>query len=189
MDNPAPEMVIIAGPNGAGKSTFARFVLPVEMPFINADEIAKTLPQVQSNRDIAAGRLLLQRMDDLATAKRSFALETTLASRTLAPRITRLKQNGYRFTLIFLYLPDVEMAIARVFERVQRGGHDIPEDTIRRRYTAGLENLVNLYLPFADTWQIYANVMPAYPAQIAFRQMGQEPVIEEPELWSKITTR
>jgi predicted ABC-type ATPase len=185
MDFPVPEVVIIAGPNGAGKSTFARFVLPEAMPFLNADEIAKALP---GNRDRESGRLLLHRWDDLAAARQSFAIETTLASRSLAPKVAQLKTQGYRFVLIFLYSPSPELNAARVASRVRRGGHNIPEDTIRRRYELGIKNLTELYLPLADEWQIYANLTLEGPSLIAAGGEGQETLVAEASAWRRITT-
>ena len=143
-----PQIVILAGPNGAGKSTAASTLLSQEITFLNADEIAKGLP-LSSGRDVQAGRLLLSRLDDLQAERRDIAIETTLASRTLAPRIERLQRVGYRFNLYFFWLPSPEMAIQRVALRVLSGGHDIPEPVIRRRYAAGLNNFFSLYQPLA----------------------------------------
>jgi predicted ABC-type ATPase len=123
-----PEIVLIAGPNGAGKSTLARYLLPEALPFLNADEIAKTLPDDTGNKEIESGRELLRRLNSLVAKRRSFAVETTLSSRSLAPKIVYLKELGYRFQLVFLCLPEPELAIERVASRVRRGGHDIPEE-------------------------------------------------------------
>ena len=148
-----PEVVIIGGANGAGKSTFARYVLPEAMPFLNADEIAKSLPaDYAGNRDLQAGRLLIERISALAAEGRSFAVETTLASRSLVPRLRDLQGVGWKVTLFYFYLPSPDMALARVASRVRRGGHDIPEGTIRRRWQAGLQNLYDLYIPIVDEW-------------------------------------
>lgn len=99
-----------------------------------------------------AGRIMLDRVQELAGRRVDFAFETTLASRSFAPRIADLRKTGYRFGLVFLWLPSPDYAIARVAERVRRGGHNIPEETIRRRYFAGLRNFFELYQPMADTW-------------------------------------
>jgi len=153
------EIVVIAGPNGAGKSTLARFLLPEAMPFLNADEIAKTLPVNPdgSVRDFEAGRELLRRMEALVADRRSFAIETTLASRSLAARIAALKGVGYRLQLLFFAVPDVELSLARVAARVRRGGHAIPEATIRRRFVAGPRYFTELYQPLAHHWMVLQN--------------------------------
>ena len=134
-----PQIVILAGPNGAGKSTLATRLVPPGVPFLNADNIARTLaPAPGQNADLAAGRLLLARIDEAVQAKTSFALETNLANRTLATRIPRWQEAGYTVSLVFVWLPSVDLAVERVAARVRTGGHHIPEATIRRRYKAGL---------------------------------------------------
>lgn len=152
-------ILIIAGPNGAGKTTFATEFLPNEAgcpEFVNADLIAAGLSPFQSEKvAFTAGRLMLSRIDELAAAEASFAFETTLSTRSWAPRIGRWQSAGYRITLHFLKLPNPELAIERVRRRVQQGGHSIPEATIRRRFLRGLENLWERYLPLADEWFIY----------------------------------
>lgn len=167
---PPPEIVVIAGPNGTGKSTLARLLLPEAMPFLNADEIAKALPDTAGNKEIESGRELLRRMDLLVEKRQRFALETTLSSRSLAPRIARLQKVGYRFQLIFLLLPSPEMAVERVAARVRRGGHSIPEEIIRRRFEAGLRNLTTIYQPIVDHWQVYQNTQIGPPLPVASSQ-------------------
>jgi predicted ABC-type ATPase len=77
---------------------------------------------------------MLQRLKELARARTSFAFETTLASRTFAPWLADLKQQGYWVQIVFLWLPSAEMAVAGVSQRVRDGGHHVPEPTVRRRY-------------------------------------------------------
>jgi predicted ABC-type ATPase len=154
-------VLIISGPNGAGKSTFAREFLPneAECPiFINADLIAAGLSPFDPNKAaIRAGRLMLEEMDRHAAVGASFGFETTLSGLIYARRIGRWQAAGYRVKLIFLSLPSVDMAIARVAARVQQGGHGIPEDVIRRRYDAGLLNFQNRYKSLVDAWVLYDN--------------------------------
>src|SRR5262245_35222782 len=133
-----PTVAIIAGPNGAGKSTIARKMLSpaagVEH-FVNADVIGQGLSAFRSEAmALKAGRIMLEHLHELADTRCTFAFETTLASRTFAPWVADLKGKGYLFRLLFLWLPSPELAMTRVRDRVRRGGHDIPEDTIRRRY-------------------------------------------------------
>ena len=109
----------------------------------------------------------MSRLDDLQSERRDIAIETTLASRTLAPRIERLQREGYRFNLYFFWLPSPEMAIQRVALRVLSGGHDIPKPVIRRRYEAGLNNFFSLYQPLAHLWRVYDNTQPAEPSLVA----------------------
>jgi predicted ABC-type ATPase len=127
------------------------------MPFLNADQIAETMPPDHQSPEREAGRLLLERWDNLAARRRAFAVETTLASRSFAPRLRRLRQDGWRVYLVFVASPDPALNLARVACRVRAGGHDIPEETIRRRFAAGRENLTGLYAPLADRHFVFCN--------------------------------
>ena len=180
-----PPVVILAGPNGAGKSTAAGGLLPATLPFVNADEIAKTLPDA-AGRNVAAGRLMLSELDDLEQARQSFALETTLANRALAPCLVRLRAAGYQIALYFLWLPSVELAIARVAERVRMGGHDIPEDTVRRRYAAGVRNFVTLYADLVDSWQVMENIDNGPPRLLAARAQGGGARVYDAAAWAAL---
>lgn len=155
------KIIIIAGPNGAGKTTFARAFLPREAQcprFINADLIAAGLsPFAPEAAAIRAGRLMLEEMAAYAERGESFAFETTLAGLAYVRHIGQWRAQGYHVGLFFLSLPTVEAAIARVAERVQQGGHNIPEDVIRRRFDAGLRNLERVYKAAVDTWAVYDN--------------------------------
>ena len=156
------KIIIIAGPNGAGKTTFARSFLPQEAQcerFINADLIAAGLsPFAPEQAAIKAGRLMLREMDECVRKGESFALETTLAGLAYAGRIGQWRALGYHVSLFFLRLPDAVTAISRVAERVRQGGHYIPDDVIRRRFTAGLHNFESAYKSAVDTWAEFDNV-------------------------------
>ena len=135
-----PIFVILAGPNGAGKTTGALSILPLELRivhFVNADLIARGLsPLDPTLADFDAARMMLLRMRKLRERQESFAVETTLASKSLVPFLRECKMTGYETRLIFVALDNPETAIRRVAIRVAKGGHDIPEDTIRRRFFA-----------------------------------------------------
>lgn len=154
-------IVIIAGPNGAGKTTFAQEFLPREAncpTFVNADLIAAGLSPFQPEAAaIRAGRLMLHEIRRHVAARESFAFETTLAGRGYAKMIPQWRRLGYRIKLIFLQLDQPATAIARVAERVKQGGHDVPEATIRRRFSAGLRNFREVYVPLVDAWALYDN--------------------------------
>lgn len=138
------------------------------MEYVNADEIAKELAGIVTEGiNMRAGRLALQRLDELEAQRADIAVETTLASRTLAARIRRLMASGYRFSLYYVWVPNPELSIARVAERVRNGGHNIPEEVIRRRYKSGLANFFNIYQPIADRWRLYDNSDLSNPAIIA----------------------
>lgn len=163
---------IVAGPNGAGKSTFAEVFLPEAgcLNFINVDLIAKGIAPLKPERvGIEAGQIFLRKMDEFAAVGETFGFESTLSGLGYARRIEHLKSMGYRIVLFYLKLPSVEMAMERVARRVLEGGHDIPEDDLRRRFSRSWANFDGIYRPLADDW-------------IVFDNSGQEPiVIEESE--------
>ena len=156
-----PRIIIIAGPNGAGKTTFAREFLPREAAcpvFVNADLIAAGLaPFAPETASLQAGRLMLQELVRYAAARASFAFETTLSGRGYLRLIREWQNAGYSVKLIFLQLASPEEAIARVVQRVRQGGHNIPEEVIRRRFVAGKQNFELLYSPLVSAWARYDN--------------------------------
>jgi predicted ABC-type ATPase len=155
------KIVIIAGPNGAGKTTFAKEFLPNEAgcpDFINADLIAAGLsPFRPHTATVRAGRLMLQEIKTRIRHHQSFAFETTLSGRAYAQDIPKWQAMGYYVKLIFLNLPNADMAVARVAARVAQSGHNVPEDIIRRRFSAGLLNFQNIYKYLVDAWILYDN--------------------------------
>jgi predicted ABC-type ATPase len=124
--------------------------------FVNADTIAQGLSAFNPE-DVAldAGRVMLRRLDELEDQRKSFAFETTFASQGLAKRFARLRAGAYTVHIVFLWLPAADLAIARVAERVRAGGHDVPSDTVRRRFARGLRNFFSVYRPIADAWRLY----------------------------------
>ncbi len=156
-----PRIIVIAGPNGAGKTTFAREFLPQEAGcpvFVNADLIAAGLsPFAPEAAALQAGRLMLQAIAAHVARRESFAFETTLSGLGYARQIPRWRAAGYFVDLHFLALPSADMAVQRVAERVRQGGHHIPEDTIRRRFAAGLRLLKTVYQPLVNQWAVYDN--------------------------------
>jgi predicted ABC-type ATPase len=152
---------IIAGPNGAGKTTFATTFLPIEaecLHFVNADLIAAGLSPLKPElAALAAGKVLLRRLDDLVARGESFAFESTLSGQAYQRRITKWRALGYETCLYFLSLSTVQVAIDRVGYRVREGGHDIPLNDIRRRFTRGRENFETIYKPIVDHWILFDN--------------------------------
>jgi predicted ABC-type ATPase len=184
-----PHLIVIAGPNGAGKSTTAPSLLKGTLKvaeFVNADVIAQGLSGFQPEGAVFhAGRVMLERIHYLAKKKVDFAFETTLSSKTFAPWITDLRKKSYKFHMIFLWLPNDDFAAARVAERVRMGGHNVPEETIRRRYHSGLKNFFHLYLPLADTWDLYDNSGPK-PRLVAFRDGEKGMIVNDSMIWHNI---
>ena len=129
---------------------------------------------------------MLKRLKELAALRASFAFETTLASKSYAPWLAELRAAGYKLHLVFLWLPSADEALARVAERVRAGGHDVPENTVRRRYAAGLRNLHSLYLPLADTWQVVDNSVLRRPRVVAAGTSQGEARVVAPLTWQAI---
>lgn len=182
-------LYIISGCNGAGKTTASYTVLPEILnckEFVNADEIARGLsPFNPESVAIEAGRLMLQRIDFLLEKETSFSIETTLSTKSYINLVRRAQEKGFSVRILFFWLNSPELAIRRVAERVAKGGHNIPEPIIRRRYTAGLKNLFNLFMDQVDYWDIYDN--SDYPRkQIACGGKNAKTIINEDILFNQL---
>ena len=156
-----PKLYIIAGCNGAGKTTASFTILPEILgckEFINADEIAKGLSPFQPESvAVQAGRIMLARMDELLQKGETFAFETTLATKSYKQKIEWAQANGYEVTLLFFWLDSPNIAKKRVAQRVAEGGHNIPLETIERRYYNGIANLFTIYIDMVDICYIFDN--------------------------------
>ena len=152
--------------------------------FVDADALARSLPRSEAAA-VTAGRAVLRRLDELAAARQSFAFETTLASRSFAPRIRWLKVYGYECHLAFLWLPSADLAVARVEDRVRRGGHAVPAETVRRRYRSGLLNFFGLYRSLTTTWRMYDNSADA-PRLIAAGAGATTLAVNDAPAWRRI---
>jgi predicted ABC-type ATPase len=166
-----PAIIMVAGPNGAGKSTIASGLVPKALgvvEYVNADVIARGISGFDPDgAALSAGRIMLDRISELCAERRSFAFETTGASRTFASRIREMKILGYYFLLAFVWVNTVDISLERVAGRVALGGHDVPEATIRRRYARGLVNFFDLYRPLADQWRFLDNSAPGNAILVA----------------------
>jgi predicted ABC-type ATPase len=183
------DIFILGGPNGAGKTTAARVLLPSKLradTYINADEIARRIaPQNPEGAALAAGRVMLTRIEELIAAGTSFAFETTCAGRVYLRLLENCKLNGWKVSLVYLWVPSPEYSLARVERRVRQGGHSIPEHVIRRRYKAGLFNMRHLYLPLADDATIYDNRDNALKL-IARREAPYSLQVWDGDIWARI---
>jgi predicted ABC-type ATPase len=183
-----PNLYIIAGPNGAGKTTFAREFLPHYADcyeFINADLIAGGLsPFVPERAAIKSGKLMLEQIHILSQQGVDFGFETTLAGKSYRHLLQELKIRGYYITLFYLWLPSVELALKRIADRVRRGGHNVPANTVRRRFNRGLYNLFYLYRPLLNVWVLFDNASDT-PLQIASEKSGKLNICV-PDLFARI---
>lgn len=165
-----PDLYIIAGPNGAGKTTASMTILPDVLhskEFINANAIAAGIsPFNVESVAFQAGRIMLDRMNQLINEHKSFAFETTLSTRTYLNLIKTAKAKGFKVTLLNFWLKNPELAQLRVATRVQHGGHNIPTEVIERRYVRGINNLFNHFIHLCNVWTIFDN-SNIYPELIA----------------------
>jgi predicted ABC-type ATPase len=185
-----PRVIVLAGCNGAGKTTASRNVLADElrvMTFVNADVIAQGLAGFDpDDAAIEAGRIMLARLHELADARANFAFETTLAGRAYATWLKQLRQQGYGIHLAYFWLASADLAVARVAERVQLGGHAIPEATIRKRYLRSVRNFFALYQPVVTTWKVYNNsTSKNYEVIAEGNDTGMQKVLC-PEIWESM---
>lgn len=154
-------LYIIAGCNGAGKTTASFTILPEILDckeFVNADEIAKGLSPFQPEKvAFEAGRIMLNRVNELLLQRVNFAFETTLATKSYKNKVLEAKKSNYNVVLLFFWLKNPELAKERVKTRVFEGGHNIPTDVIERRYFKGIKNLFDIYIPITDQVLIFDN--------------------------------
>ena len=182
---------IVAGPNGAGKTTFAKKFLPNYAKcrnFVNADLIAQGIaPFSPESVAFHAGRLMLQEIKLHAERQEDFGFETTLSGRSYLALIRSLKKQGYKVHFFFLMVPNVDLALTRVRGRVLAGGHNIPEDVVRRRFGRSIQNFFREYLLIGDSWTLFDN-SGAVPAVVAFQKEGKTRIIKE-EVFRALTNR
>lgn len=181
-------LYIVAGCNGAGKTTASFTLLPELLQckeFVNADAIAYGLSPFQPESvAFEAGRIMLNRIDELMKAGVDFAFETTLATKSYAPKVKLAQKQGYTVTLVFFWLNSVELAKQRVRLRVQEGGHNIPDEVIERRYYRGIKNLFNLYLSICDQVLVFDN-STGKEVQI-YSKLKEDSVIFDNDVWQQI---
>lgn len=166
-----PKLYIISGCNGSGKTTASYTMLPELFQcsdFVNSDEFAKGLaPFDPDSVSVQASRFMLLKIRYMMERGKDFSIETTLATRSLKKIITRAQKEGYSVTVLYFWLNTPDLAVARVRARVAAGGHNVPEDVIRRRYRTGLQYFFEDYMPLVDQWILADN------SEIPFRIIAQ----------------
>ena len=186
-----PTLYIISGCNGSGKTTCTYSLLPEMLEckqYVNSDEFAKALsPFNPGAASLKAGRLMLLKVKYLMDRNETFSIETTLATRTLIKIATIAQNRGYSVVILYFWLSSPQMAIQRVRNRVAAGGHDIPEEGIKRRYYMGLDYLFNDYIPMCDHWILADNSDPPFKV-IAQGSKGEEPIVRDPKTYEIIKT-
>jgi predicted ABC-type ATPase len=185
-----PQAVVIAGPNGAGKTSAAPDLLHETVgidAFVNADVIAQGLAGFNpQSAAVAAGKIMLRRLRELAQAGEDLAFESTLSGRSAHRLLTSMAQLGYDLHVVYLWLPSPDLAVARVRHRVETGGHGVAEDVIRRRFWRSLVRFDQLYRPLASTWRLYDGSVLGSRPLIAFGSAVAEPIVIDPARWQRI---
>jgi len=186
---PNKNLYIIAGPNGSGKTTFAKRFLPNYADcthFINADLIAQGLsPFSPVVAAMKAGRLVLKEIEEMSEKGISFAFETTLSGKTYLTLLKRLKNKGYQIHLFFLWIPNTNLALERIKDRVEGGGHDVPASDVRRRFRRSVENFLGVYQTMLDSWMLFDNSRET-PHLVA-EKTGEKLSIKDTELYGKVS--
>ena len=156
-----PKLYIVSGCNGAGKTTASYTLLPEMLDcrqFVNSDEFAKGLsPFNPEGASIQASRYMLLRIRYLLQRGEDFGIETTLATRTLLKTVKIAQEAGYYVTVLYFWLNSPDLAVKRVKARVAAGGHNIPEETVRRRYRVGIGYFFHDYAPICHRWILADN--------------------------------
>ena len=181
-------LYIISGCNGAGKTTASYTILPEMLDckeFVNADEIAKGLSPFNPNKvAIQAGRIMLTRIGNLLESGVDFAFETTLATRSYVNTVKKAQEKSYFVTVLYFWLNSPDLAIERVRIRVKEGGHNIPNETIKRRYDLGISNMFNLYIPVSDYWMFIDN--SSSPFEILAEGQKNIENINNAQIWTNL---
>ncbi|MBY6540083.1 zeta toxin family protein [Rhodococcus sp. BP-349] len=165
-----PVLHLLAGPNGAGKSTFfARVLAPVtHLPFVNADEIAtETWPGDEQAHAYDASRLAAEQRVALLAQAASFVTETVFSHPSKLDLIETANEAGYLVTLHIVAIP-VDLAVARVVNRVEIGGHSVPEAKVRERYVR-LWPLVRSAIDVVENARVYDNTNASNPFRVIAR--------------------
>ena len=183
-----PRMYIISGCNGSGKTTASYTLLPELLDcseFVNSDEFAKSLaPFHPETAYITASRYMLKKLQYLFSKREDFCIETTLATRSLVGIIGNAKELGYTVTILYFWVSSPELALARVHKRVLEGGHNIPENVLRRRYEMGLKYFFESYAPICDRWILADN--SSSPFRIVAEGSSQGTFIRDEEKYKTV---
>lgn len=181
MPKRSPNCYVIGGSNGAGKTTFASEFLPLyaDCPnFINPDFIARAFSPFNPDAGLMrAGRMVLARINEFESARTDFAFESTLSGRSYVPVLKRLRRSGFHVHLFYLWIPNADLGLLRIHDRVESGGHDVPERDVRRRFDRTFRNLFTLYRPLADTLHFFDNASEA-PRLVFKDEAGKTSVLD-----------
>lgn len=175
-----PEIVVFAGPNGSGKSTMTAMLRPVDMKYINADDIQYAL----GCDTLEASTVAERRREECVANREDFCFETVLSTERNLNLLRRAKDAGYFIRCYYILTADPQINVARVASRVESGGHDVPKDKIISRYNKALA-LVKDVVDVSDVCHIYDNSNDR-PYRIFKRRKDQFWYCPERYLWLKV---
>lgn len=181
----APQLWVLVGGNGAGKSTFYRLALePLGIPFVNADLIARAFyPDAPEENSLRAAHIAGLLRDQLVARQESFCYETVFSHPSKIDALARAKAVGYQIVMVVIHLTDIALNKARVSQRVEEGGHDVPEDRIESRVPRTLHH-VAAALDLCDEVHFIDNSSAEDPLRVVARLergMLDRPVSDAPE--------
>jgi predicted ABC-type ATPase len=175
------KMIIIGGANGVGKTTFAyQYRYEYKIDYLGADEIAAGVQKISDNENIElkAGKIFFKKLEEYLISGKSIIIESTLSGTGLSRQLEKFKDNGFIIHLVYVFLDDYSLCKKRVIARVKKGGHNVPEEDIERRFYRSISNFRKIYLPLADTWQIIYNGLKR-PLEIAIGDKESELIMDE----------
>ena len=149
-----PTMYVVGGPNGAGKTTLSvKYTSEFNAIYVGADKIAFEIsPDDPAKANVAAGREFIKSINRHIESGDSLVVETTLSGRGYRRLINTAKKAGYLISISFVFVDHADTCVARVKQRVRKGGHHVPEQDVRRRFSRSICNFWDLYRNLADQW-------------------------------------
>lgn len=187
MENVQPRLIIVAGANGSGKTTFAvPYTEQIGMQFLNADQFAKVYADLgEDNPMIKGGRQFFRQLHEALATGDDVVIETTLSGTYTSKVARKAKLNGYMVEVIYMFLNSADQCVERVAIRKRKGGHDVPEDDIRRRFLRSLKNFRLDLSDFSDVWSLYYNGGQSY--QLVASKSEETKVIVDKGLFDLFT--
>jgi len=179
------ELIIVGGPNGSGKTTLAKeLIADQKITYISADDIAFELaPDNPESVRVQAGKEFFKRLESAIMNKENVLIESTLSGKSLLSLIDRYqREHDYAISIVFVYLANAEVCVERVAIRVEKGGHMVPVDDIKRRFSRSLTNFWNLYRKLSDSWYLYYNSDDSF--EVVARNVDKEKFVLDEQLFS-----
>jgi len=174
------KLVIVGGANGVGKTTFAyEYKHEYGIEYLGADDIAKELSSSFSgNIELEAGKEFFRRLENYFRNDQSVIIESTLSGLGLVKKIQEFQSTGYSIHFVYVFLHNVELCKKRIELRIKKGGHSVPIAEIERRFYRSLKNFKKVYLPLADTWQLFYNGLNR-PMEVAVGEKTKFEIFDE----------